>query len=284
MAQYTPSQRTSGLPPINTNIKENYSEEQLAMFHTAAHYLPTLEHPNGPPRSPSLFHKVEGRDTTPVQRASTLPPLTITGPANFTFSNAAPYPDNAPSPSPIDQDLDQGTDNTHSVIPTLSGSPLASQEDLPDTNRLDDFLQYIHFPALPDDIIKSDIQTELADLDSKGHAIATTVMELKRSLNDITAGYGNYYLGPEVSLRANNNMPFSNHKVNMALKVILICLDAGMTSVPHNLYQITLNTSGWFCTVHALMGAIIHRLQHTPKYRTIAKHSLNRVKDHFIIT
>ena len=150
LARYTPSQSMSGLPPINTNVKEQYSEEQLALFHTAAHYSPTPEHPDGAPRSPALFHEVEGRDTMPVPRAPTLPPLTITVLANFAFSNAAPYPYDTPSPAPIDLDQDQGMDDTHSVIPTPSGSPSTSQEDLPDTNCLDDFLKYIRFLALPD--------------------------------------------------------------------------------------------------------------------------------------
>ena len=261
LATHMPVRPTSGLQPINTNITEKLSEEQLALFHTAAHYLPTPEHPDRPPRSPSLFHEVEGRDNTPVQRSHSLPPLTITMPADFAFSNAAPYPDNAPSPSPIEHNPDQGMDDTHSVIPTPSGSPVNAQEDLLDTMRLDDFLKYIRFPALLDDIIKHNIQTELADLDSKGHAIATTITELKRSLNDVVAGYSNYYLRPEVSLRVNNNMPFGNHEVNSALKVIMICLDGGMTSVPHNSYQIMVNTSSWFRTTHTLMGAIIRGLQ-----------------------
>ena len=59
LAKYTPSQTTSGLPPINTNVKEHYSDEQLALFHTAAHYSPTPEHPDGRPRSPALFHEAE---------------------------------------------------------------------------------------------------------------------------------------------------------------------------------------------------------------------------------
>ena len=283
LAAHTPAPPTSGLRPINTNVTEHYSDEQLALFHTAAHYSPTPEHPDGPPRSPAIFREVGERDITPVQRAHSLPPLTITVPANFAFSNVAPYPDNAPSPSPIDNGLDQDMGDTHSVIPTPSGSPANAQEDLPDTQRLDDFLKYIRFPALPDDIIKQNVQTELADLDSKEQAIATTVTELKRGLNDVVAGYSNYYLGPEISLQANNNMPFGDHEVNTALKVVLICLDAGMTSIPHNSYQITLNTASWFRATHAIMGAIIRGLQRTPKYRTMAKHSLNGVKDHFIV-
>ena len=58
------------------------------------------------------------------------------------------------------------------------------------------FLNYIHLPAMPEDIFQFNCATELADLDQ--NRLASSALEVKKMLNDVIYGYSYYYLSPEV--------------------------------------------------------------------------------------
>ena len=90
------------------------------------------------------------------------------------------YETNNPGPTLIKTDHKGGLDGTQSVIPMPSGSPYAAHKTLLDSQCLEDFLKYTHFPVLPDDILKYDVTTELANLDTKEQQITTSLMELKQ--------------------------------------------------------------------------------------------------------
>lgn len=58
------------------------------------------------------------------------------------------------------------------------------------------FLNYIHLPAMPEDIFQFNCDTELADLDQ--NRLASSALEVKKMLNDVIYSYSYYYLSPEV--------------------------------------------------------------------------------------
>ena len=98
-------------PLLNTHLAQlqtsdlNLTDDQLAAYHTAVHYSPTPENPDGQPRSPTPFGGEE-RNTTPTQRGVALDPLVISLPAAYAFINATPYEPTDPGPTPVDDEQD----------------------------------------------------------------------------------------------------------------------------------------------------------------------------------
>ena len=257
------------------------NDDQLAAYHTAVHYSPTPEHPDGRPRSPTPFQEGE-RQTTPTQRGPPLAPLTISLPTAYAFINATPYQPSDPGHTPIDEEQDRWETQTIEDPDT----PMNPPAELPNVTsqaqtRFDDFLDYIRLPALPEDIFQYNCDTELADLDAD--KIASSAAEIKTTLNDVIHGYSYYYLGPEVRLRPDANVPFAQHELNMAVKIITLALDNGLSSHTINSSHLALTNTSWFRLAHGLMGAILRGSIRSPHFRKIGKHSLNGVKDHLIV-
>ena len=259
------------------------NDERLAMFHTAVHYSPTPENPEGRPCSPTPFHEPAGH-TTPTQRGIPLDPMTISLPTVYAFINTTLYEPTNPGPMPIDEEQDKWETQTIEDPDT----PMNPPRELPDVSsqnmaqtKLDDFLDYICLPAMPEDIFQYNCNTELADLDQ--HRIASSAEELKKTLNDIVQGYGYYYLGPGVRLRPDANIPFAQHKLNMAIKIVLLALDNGLSNHTINVSHRALTNTSWFRLTHGLMGAILRGSIRSPHFRKLSKHSLNGVKDHLIV-
>ena len=206
----------------------NLTDDQLAAYHTAVHYSPTPEHPDGQPRSPAPFEG-EGRNTTPTQRGVALDPLVISLPTAYAFINATPYEPTEPGHTPVDDEQDRWETQTIEDPDT----PMNPPAELPEPTslnqaRFDDFLDHIRLPALPEDIFQYNCDTELADLDS--NKLASSAAEIKKTLNDVIHSYSYYYLGLEVCLRPDANVPFAQHELNMAVKIITLALDNGMST------------------------------------------------------
>ena len=220
------------------------NDEQLAVFHTAVHYSPTPEHLDGRPRSPTPFHEAGG-NTTPTQRGVPLDPLVISLPTAYAFINATPYEPSDPGHTPIDEEQDRWETQTIEDPDT----PMNPPAELPDATsqtqtRFDDFLDYIRLPAMPEDIFQYNCDTELADLDA--NRIASSAAEIKKTLNDVIHGYSYYYLGPEVCLQPDANVPFAQHELNMAVKIITLALDNGLSSHTINASHLALMNTSWF--------------------------------------
>ena len=259
------------------------NDDQLAAYHTAVHYSPTPDHPDGQPRSPTPFGGGgEERNTTPTQRGQALDPLTISIPTAYAFINATPYEPSDPGHTPVDEEQDRWETQTIEDPDT----PMNPPAELPEPTsliqtRFDDFLDYIRLPALPEDIFQYNCDTELADLDA--NKLASSAAEIKKTLNDVIFGYSYYYLGPEVRLRPDANVPFAQHELNMAVKIVTLALDNGMSTHTINASHQALTNTSWFRLTHGLMGAIIRASIRSPHFRKLGKHSLNGVKDHLIV-
>ena len=232
------------------------NDDQLAAFHTAVHYSPTPDHLDGQPRSPTPFHEA-GQNTTPTQRGITLDPLVILLPTAYAFINAMPYEPSDPGHTPVDEEQDQWETQTIKDPDTPMNPPI----ELPDTStrpeqaRFDDFLDHIRLLALPEDIFQYNCDTELADLDAA--KLASSATEIKKTLNNVIHGYSYYYLGPEVRLRPDTNVPFAQHELNMAVKIITLALDNRLSSHTINASHLALTNTSWFQLTHSLMGAIL---------------------------
>ena len=134
---------------------------------------------------------------------------------------------------------------------------------------------------LPEDIFQYNCDTELANLDAT--KLASLAAEIKKTLNNIIHGYSYYYLGPEVRLRPDANVPFAQHELNMAVKIITLALDNGFSSHTINASHMALTNTSWFRLAHGLMGAILRGSIRSPHFRKLSKHLLNGVKDHLIV-
>ena len=101
---------TTANPTHNTHLAQlqtsdlNLTDDQLAAYHTAVHYSPTPENPDGLPRSPTPFEGEGERNTTPTQRGVALDPLTISLPTAYAFINATPYEPSDPGHTPVDEE------------------------------------------------------------------------------------------------------------------------------------------------------------------------------------
>ena len=259
------------------------NDDQLAAYHTAVHYSPTPEHPEGQPRSPTPFHEAE-RNNTPTQRGTALAPLVISLPTAYAFINATPYELSDPGHTPVNKEQDQWETQTIEDPDT----PMNLLAELPEMTsqkqiqaRFDDFLDHICLPALPEDIFQYNCDAELADLDAT--KLASSAAEIKKTLNDVLHGYSYYYLSPEVRLRPDANVPFAQHKLNMAVKIITLALDNRLSSHTINASHLALTNTSWFRLAHGLMGAIPWGSIRSPHFRKLRKHSLNGVKDHLIV-
>lgn len=113
--------------------------------------------------------------------------------------------------------------------------------------------------------------------------MASLALEVKKTLNDIVQGYGYYYLGLKVQLRPDANIPFAQHELNMAVKIVTLALDNDLSSHMINAPHRALTNMSWFHLMHGLMGAILQGSLWSPNFHSLGKHSLNRVKDHLII-
>ena len=113
--------------------------------------------------------------------------------------------------------------------------------------------------------------------------MASSAIEIKKTLNDVIHGYSYYYLGPEVRLRPDANVPFAQHELNMAVKIITLALDNGMSTHTINASHMALTNTSWFRLAHGVMGAIIRGSIRSPHFRKFGKHSLNGIKDHLIV-
>ena len=136
--------------------------------------------------------------------------------------------------------------------------------------RFDDFLDHIRLPALPEDIFQYNCDTELADLDA--NRLASSAEEIKKTLNDVIHGYSYYYLGPEVRLRPDANVPFAQHELNMAVKIITLALDNGMSTHTINASHMALTNTSWFRLAHGLMGAILRGSIRSPLMNSMYSH------------
>ena len=261
----------------------NLNDDQLAAYHTAVHYSPTPEHPDGQPRSPTPFGGgEEERNTTPTQRGQALDPLTISIPTAYAFINATPYEPTDPGHTPVDEEQERWETQTIEDPDTPMNPPAELPEQTSSNQtRFDDFLDYVRLPALPEDIFQYNCDTELADLDA--NKLASSAAEIKKTLNDVIFGYSYYYLGPEIRLRPDANVPFAQHELNMAVKIITLALDNGMSTHTINASHQALTNTSWFRLTHGLMGAIIRGSIRSPHFRKLGKHSLNGVKDHLIV-
>ena len=259
----------------------NFTDEQLAAYHTAVHYSPTPENPDGQPRSPTPFGGEE-RNTTPTQHGVALNPLVISIPTAYAFINATLYEPSDPGHTPVDEEQDRWETQTIDDPDTPMNPPAELPEQTSQTQiRFDDFLDHIRLPALPEDIFQYNCDTELADLDS--HKLASSAAEIKKTLNDVIHGYSYYYLGPEIRLRPDANVPFAQHELNMAVKIITLALNNGMSTHTINASHLALTNTSWFRLTHRLMGAIIRGSIRSPHFRKLGKHSLNGIKDHLIV-
>ena len=259
------------------------NDDQLAVFHTAVHYSLTPEHLDRQPCSPTPF-TAAGHNTTPTQRGIALDPLVISIPTAYAFINATPYEPSDPGHTLIDEDQDWWETQTIEDPDT----PMNPPAELPEPSsqnqvqaRFDDFLDHICLPALPEDIFQYNCDTELADLDAT--KLASSAAEIKKMLNNVIHGYSYYYLGPEVRLRPDANVPFTQHELNMAVKIITLALDNGLSSHTINASHLALTNTSWFRLAHGLMGAILRRSIRSLHFRKLGKHSLNGVKDHLIV-
>ena len=259
------------------------NDDQLAAYHTAVHYSPTPEHPDGNPRSPTPFHEV-GQNTTSTQRGIALDPLVISLPTAYVFINAMPYEPSDPGHTPVDEEQDRWGTQTIEDPDTPMNPPVELLEVTsqgPVQARFDDFLDHICLPALPEDIFQYNCDTELADLDA--NKLASSAVEIKKTLNDIIHGYSYYYLRPEICLQPDANVPFAQHELNMAVKIITLTLDNGLSSHTINASHLALTNTSWFRLTHGLMGAILRGSIRSPHFHKLGKHSLNGVKDHLIV-
>ena len=256
-------------------------DDQLVAFHTAVHYSPTPEHPDRQPRSPTPFHEA-GQNTMPTQPGALLAPLVLSIPTAYAFIHATPYELSDPGHTPVDEDQDRWETQTIEDPNTPMNPPAELLEVTPQAQaRFDDFLDHIHLPALPEDIFQYNCDTELADLDA--NKLASSAADIKKTLNDVIHGYSYYYLGPEVCLRPDANVPFAQHELNMAVKIITLALDNGLSSHTINASHLALTNTSWFRLAHGLMGAILWGSIRSPHFRKLGKHSLNGVKDHLIV-
>ena len=69
----------------------------------------------------------------------------------------------------------------------------------------------------------------------------------------------------------------------MAVKIITLALDNGVSSHTINAPHHTLINTSWFWLTHGLMGAILQGSLCLPHFRSLGKHSLNRIKDHLLV-
>ena len=242
-ARYTPSEVVNPLPRIDTLVQGPVTDDQLALFHTAVHYSPTPEDPDGRPRSPTPF--LGERETTPTPRGVPLTPLTLAINTEFAFFAAPPHNPDDPGPTPVEPQQQEWETATDSV----SNTPLLPPPALPDVDRtdtvmMDDFLEHIRYPAMPTNILKAEEIAELDDVDNT--AMAKSITDLKLAINDMTQGYANYYLGPELRLREDNTFLFGNSDLNTAMKVIMVALDMGLTSHTYNSPALGLTNTSWF--------------------------------------
>ncbi|KAN0130608.1 hypothetical protein V8E53_011582, partial [Lactarius tabidus] len=267
--------------PLNMNIPGLGIVKGLEEFHTAAHYSPTPEHPDGRPRSPQPFGRE--RSTTPKPK-----PVTLSVDTTMAFYNATPYvPDTPQTPVPVDLnwDWENAVDNEDTSPPTPIAPPPNPVPDIAGevASRMANFLEIVRFQALPANTLH-EVTENLDEMPDNKEALNQTLEDLKLQINDVAQGYASYYPQAELRLREDNTLPIGNVELNAALRVLLVAFDAGVTSDTYRSDVKAFTVTSWFRAAHSVMGAILRGAIRSPHFRRLGRNSLNGVKDHVLIS
>ncbi|KAN0136689.1 hypothetical protein V8E53_005459 [Lactarius tabidus] len=182
--------------PLNIDTTGLGELKGLEEYHTAAHYSPTPEHPEGHPHSLQPLAEEQGDTPRP-----TIPPVVLSVDTTMVFYNTSPYvPDTLQTPLPVDLNWEWENAIDSSTEPAMPVARLLNP--LPDlagkvASHMANFLEVVRFQALPANQLDETTEN-LEDMPDHNEALNQTLKDLKTQINDITQGYASYYLQAEL--------------------------------------------------------------------------------------
>ncbi|KAN0127644.1 hypothetical protein V8E53_014536 [Lactarius tabidus] len=266
--------------PLDINIPGLGIVKGLEEFHTAVHYSPMPEHPDGCPRSLQLFAREQS--TTPKPK-----PVVLSIDTTMAFYNATPYvPDTPQTPVPVDMnwDWENAADNDTEPPTPIAPAP----NPIPDVagevaSCMANFLEIVRFQALPANTLY-EVSNNLEDLPGSKEELNQTLNDLKLQINDVAQGYASYYPQAKLCLCEDNTLPIGNVELNTALRVLMVAFDAGVMSDTYQSNVKAFTVTSWFQAAHSVMGAILRGAICSPHFRHLGRDSLNGTKDHILIS